>query len=82
MLPGRLPGVSLPEVGDLLEVKTMLAERVIEWTEQWKQQGLQEGLQQGLQQGKLQGEAALLERQLTRKFGPLDRKSTRLNSSH
>ena len=30
LLPGRLPGVHLPEVGNLLEIKTMLAESVIE----------------------------------------------------
>lgn len=29
----------------------MLAERVIEWTEQWKREGLEEGRRQGLQQG-------------------------------
>lgn len=78
LLPGRLPGVTLPQVGDLLEIKTMLAERVIEWTEQWKQQGLQ----QGLQQGKLEGEATLLLRQLTKCFGPLDEATRfRLNSA-
>lgn len=62
LLPGRLPGVVLPEVGNLMEIKTMLAESVIEWTEQWKQQGKIEG--------KIEGEAALLERLITRRFGP------------
>ena len=51
LLPVRLPGVALPEVGDLQEVRSMLAERVIEWTQEWKQQGLQEGRREGLQQG-------------------------------
>ena len=46
-LPARLPGIALPEVHDLLEMHSMLAERVIEWTQQWKEQGLQEGLQEG-----------------------------------
>ncbi len=55
LLPARLPGVAVPEVSDLQEVKTMLAERVIEWTRDWKQQGLEEGLQQGLRQGLQQG---------------------------
>lgn len=72
LLPGRLPGVSLPEVSELLEIKTMLAENVQEWTEEWKQRGLQEGLQQGLQRGRREGESALLERQLIKRFGPLD----------
>ncbi len=79
LLPGRMPGVSLPDLGGLLEIKTMLAETVVEWTEQWKQQGLQQGLQegrqeghqQGLQQGKLEGEIAVLERLITKRFGPL-----------
>jgi len=64
LLPGRLPGVVIPEVGNLLEIKTMLAESVVEWTEQWKQQGKIEG--------KIEGEATLLERQITRRFGPPD----------
>ncbi len=46
----------------------MLAERVIEWTQQWKEEGLREGLQQGLQQG-LAAERALLVRQARRRFG-------------
>jgi len=44
----------------------MLAERVVEWTEKWKQ----DGLQQGKIEGKLEGETSLIERQLTRRFGP------------
>jgi hypothetical protein len=44
-LPARLPGVELSHLNDLQEVRGMLSERVIEWTEQWKQQGLQQGLQ-------------------------------------
>ena len=50
----------------------MLAERVVEWTENWKQQGLQEGRLKGRQEGRLKGEAAVLTRLLTRRFGPLD----------
>ncbi len=59
LLPARLPTVSIPEVQDLGEVQTMLAERVIEWTQQWKEEGLREGrregLQEGLQEGRQQG---------------------------
>ena len=47
LLPGRLPGVRVPEVTDLQEVESMLAERVVEWTEQWKREGLEQGLEQG-----------------------------------
>ena len=63
LLRGRMPGVNIPEMNELHEVQTMLAERVIEWTEEWKEQGLQQGLQQG--------ELLLLKRQLTRRFGVL-----------
>jgi len=56
LLPRRIPGAEIPEIENLQEVRTMLAERVQEWTKQWKQEG----------------EAGLLMRQLERKFGPLD----------
>jgi hypothetical protein len=59
LLPARLPGVSLPSVGDLLEINTMLAESVNEWTQDWKRQGI------------LEGECTLLERLLAKRFGPL-----------
>ena len=49
----------MPEMNELQEVQTMLAERVLEWTEEWKEQGLQ------------QGELLLLKRQLARRFGVL-----------
>uniref|UniRef100_UPI0026182072 DUF4351 domain-containing protein n=1 Tax=uncultured Thermosynechococcus sp. TaxID=436945 RepID=UPI0026182072 len=39
--------------------------------EEGLQQGLQEGLQQGLQRGLQQGEAAVVLRQLRRRFGSL-----------
>ena len=43
MLPRRMPGVAIPEVHDLLEVRAMLAERVREWTREWWEGGLQQG---------------------------------------
>ena len=49
----------------------MLAETVIEWTQQWKQQGLEQGLELGSLKGRLKGEAIVLERLLTKRFGPL-----------
>jgi len=33
----------------------MLAERVIEWTQEWKEEGLREGRREGLQQGRQEG---------------------------
>lgn len=70
LFPSRLPGIAVPQVSDLLEVKTMLAENAIDWTQEWKdrgraegrQEGLQEGLQQGLLQGIEKGRAEALQR--------------------
>lgn len=62
-LKGRVPDVELNSLNDLQEVRSMLAERWLEWEAQWKQQGWQEGRQEG--------EAAMLLRLLTLKFGPL-----------
>jgi flagellar biosynthesis/type III secretory pathway protein FliH len=68
-----MPQEPIPEVNDLEEVETMLAERVVEWTEKWKMEGLQEGLQKGLQkgrvEGRVEGRSAVLLRQLTKRFG-------------
>jgi predicted transposase/invertase (TIGR01784 family) len=82
LLPGRVPGIAITKVADLQEVKSMLAESVMEWTHQWKQEGLeegrQEGLQEGLQQGLHKGQEDALEkarevlvRDLERRFGLL-----------
>ena len=66
-LPGRMPNVVFDALNDLQEVRSMLAERVIEWTEEWKQQGLKQGLEQGRQEG----EATVLLHLLRLRFGPL-----------
>jgi hypothetical protein len=47
LLPSRVPGAVIPQVVDLQEVKSMLAERVTDWTRQWKEQGLEEGRREG-----------------------------------
>ena len=39
LLPARVPGIAITQVADLQEVKSMLAESVMEWTHQWKQEG-------------------------------------------
>ncbi len=59
LLPRALPDTPLPGVDSFLEVKDMLAENTRSWTHQWRTEGRQEG------------EAMLLQRLLTRKFGPL-----------
>jgi hypothetical protein len=68
LLPGRLPGVEFNHLNELQEVKSMLAERVIEWTEEWKKQGRQEGEAIGV----AKGEATLLQKLLEKRFGTLD----------
>ena len=62
LLPGRLSGVELPQINELQEVETMLAERAKEWTKQWWEGGVEQGMQQG--------EVAVLLRQIKRKYGP------------
>ena len=80
LLPGRMPGVDFNNLNELQEVKSMLAERVIEWTEQWEQRGMQKGfkkgiergIDRGIQQGRQEGEASLLLRLMERRFGSVD----------
>jgi hypothetical protein len=63
------PGVRVPE--ELLEVRNMLATRAEDWKRQWLQEGLEKGRAEGLTEGLMKGEAALLLRQLERRFGAL-----------
>jgi predicted transposase/invertase (TIGR01784 family) len=72
LLPARVPGIEIPEATDLQEVKSMLAERAMDWTQQWKQEGLEEGLQKALAEVR-----AVLVRELERRFGPLPEKVRR-----
>jgi len=74
LLPARMPGVEIPEIAELEEVKSMLAERVTEWTQQWKQEGLEEGRQEGFQKGhedSLREARGVLLQDLEHRFGPL-----------
>jgi len=71
------PAVRVPE--DLLEVRNMLATRVEEWKRQWllegerrgEERGEQRGEQRGEKRGEKRGGAALLLRQMERRFGVL-----------
>ncbi len=84
LLPAKLPGIALPDATDLNEVNTMLAERVVEWTEQGKAEGRGEGRVEGREEGReewlvevregglVEGEAIFLARQLEIKYGPLN----------
>ncbi len=46
----------------------MLADRIVDWTQQWKEQGLREGRQEDRQEG-IYSERRLLLRQIRRRFG-------------
>ena len=71
-LPSRLPGITVSkDVKELEEVKPMIAENAIDWTIPMKEEGRREGRREGEAEGLRKGEAALLLRQLTRKFGSL-----------
>jgi flagellar biosynthesis/type III secretory pathway protein FliH len=50
-----MPRAAIPQLADLEEVKSMLAERVVEWTREWEQEGFEKGLQQGIAKGLEQG---------------------------
>ena len=64
----RLPGSDrLAGAGDLVEMSTMLVERMYEWVEEARR----EGRQQGRQQGCREGEVLLLRRMLESRFGEL-----------
>jgi hypothetical protein len=75
LLPVRLPGQKVPKVNELMEIETMLAERVKEWTREWKEEGVQLGLQKGLQKGRQEGRqeglCQALKLLLVRRFGDL-----------
>ncbi|SMG51771.1 hypothetical protein SAMN06275492_1581, partial [Dethiosulfovibrio salsuginis] len=63
LLPKRIPDKDFSTYEDLLEVDTMLAEKVRDWTRAWEKEGLRkgihrgrrEGLERGLQRGIKQG---------------------------
>ena len=78
---------TIPETADLLEIRSMLEEREMDWWEQWKFEGMlegerkgklegilvgrREGMLEGERKGILVGEARLLHRLLERRFGSL-----------
>jgi Putative transposase, YhgA-like len=44
LMPARFPDLPLSEAQSLEEVRTMLADRVMEWTREWEQKGREEGI--------------------------------------
>lgn len=64
----RLRGVDLPDFESLMEVKSMLDQNVIPWTEQWKQEGLEKGVEKARKEDLLALRGVLL-RHIERRFG-------------
>ena len=77
LIPSRTSSSAseIPEVRDLMEIKTMLEQTVQKLTQQWKAEGLAEGRAEGRAEGKIQGQLIgrreALDRLLKKKFGPL-----------
>ena len=67
LMPRWFPGVDIPEVDNLEEYQEMMEQEMPEWTRRTLAEGKREGKREGLQEG----EAAMLMRQIRRKFGSL-----------
>ncbi|TBU91632.1 transposase [Stutzerimonas kirkiae] len=83
----EFPTGTVPEIENLQEVETMLADRIKQWERDFQkagmqkglekglEEGMQKGLEQGLEQGQalgqLQGQRRVLNRLLSSRFGPL-----------
>jgi putative YhgA-like transposase len=70
LLPARAPGKQIPPVADLVEVRSMLAERVKEWVHDWREEGREKGREEGREEVLGEGRSALIET-LEKRFGPL-----------
>ncbi|SEH05205.1 Rpn family recombination-promoting nuclease/putative transposase [Candidatus Venteria ishoeyi] len=51
LLPRQLPDIKIPEMSELQEMRTMLAETVQGWYEEAQEKGLEEGLEKGIEKG-------------------------------
>ncbi len=76
-----LSGIDNPEIGNLQEARTMLAEQVKDWKRQWqdeaRKEGEKEGWKAGEKKGQKKGESTILIKQLTHKFGTIDARTRR-----
>ena len=72
LLPTKSPSANYPELNDLNEVHTMLAERVKEWVEEWKEAGRQEGQLEARQEGRQEEASKLFLLLLESKFGSVN----------
>ena len=60
-----------------LAIERGMAKGMQQGLEQGLEKGMQQGMERGLRQGRAQGIAAVLQRQLSRRFGPLPNDVTR-----
>ncbi len=88
LLPRRLPTVQIPELRDLGEVQAMIAERNIDWFREMRkdvlkdvreevlkdvrEEVLKDVREEVLREGRQEGLAAVVERLMDQRFGPLD----------
>ena len=74
------PGETIEEFKDFQEIEAMYATRMERWNAEIRQEGRREGRREGRQEGRQEGlqegRAAVLLRQLTRRFGPLGEQMT------
>lgn len=63
------------------DVDAMDEEKRMAYVTTWEQRGIEKGREQGLEQGRALGQAALLERQLSRRFGTLSEEARSLLAS-
>ena len=61
----------LPEVMSLRELSMTLSNRFEVWAKGHEQRGQEKGFQEGRQEGRQEGEQVLLQKLLTKRFGPL-----------
>jgi heme oxygenase len=66
-----LPELNLPRSANLDELVTLLPERFSSWQKKIEQEAREAALLKGKQEGMSEGGIRLLQRQLTRRFGPL-----------
>ncbi|HSU84692.1 MAG TPA: hypothetical protein VLR69_19915, partial [Thermoanaerobaculia bacterium] len=50
LLPSRIRGIRFPELLDLEEVKSMLAESGFSWSDRWEREGIEKGRQEERQE--------------------------------
>ena len=63
------------------DVDAMDEEKRMAYVTTWEQRGIEKGREQGLEQGRALGQAALLERQLSKRFGTLSEEARSLLAS-